>query len=199
MQCNTAPYIIGHGKHRPCKNRAETVQPWLTKQKSHEIFRSTASTVDIPNHWDPQAKQQPTGLIACGAVRRRLVRAPSIVQTKRKTSTQRVLVFLGAMEGTRIPGLLIRSARRAIPSIFGSYVLSHFLAIHRRFQASSFCTLCPILQRFAPFARFETVQKPCRNRALTPGQTKIHFIRQRLDGIGSCDRTPKIKSWRILL
>ena len=39
MQCNTAPYIIGHGKHRPCKNRAETVHPWLTKQKSHEIFR----------------------------------------------------------------------------------------------------------------------------------------------------------------
>ena len=110
------------------------MQPWLTKQKSHEIFRSTASTVDIPNHWDLQqrrlrpvadarrscwgsgqqdasatqgtrrmlgaatrnSKQQPTGLIACGAVRRRLVRAPSIVQTKRKTSTQRVLVFLGA-------------------------------------------------------------------------------------------------------
>ncbi|WP_206671180.1 MULTISPECIES: hypothetical protein, partial [unclassified Faecalibacterium] len=58
MQCNTAPYIIGHGKHRPCKNRAETVQPWLTKQKSHEIFRSTASTVDIPTRWDPRAKQQ---------------------------------------------------------------------------------------------------------------------------------------------
>jgi hypothetical protein len=58
LQCNTAPYIIGHGKHRPCKNRAETVQPWLTKQKSHEIFRSTASTVDIPTRWDPRAKQQ---------------------------------------------------------------------------------------------------------------------------------------------
>ena len=43
---------------KPCKNRAETVHSWLTKQKSHEIFRSTASTVDIPNHWDPQAKQQ---------------------------------------------------------------------------------------------------------------------------------------------
>ena len=74
--------------------------------------------------WDPRAKQQPTGLIACGAARRRPVRAPSIVQTKRKTSTQRVLVFLGAMEGTRTPGLLIRSARRAIPSIFGSYALT---------------------------------------------------------------------------
>ena len=42
-------------------------------------------------------------------MRRRPVRAPSIVRTKRKTSTQRVLVFLGAMEGTRTPGLLIRS------------------------------------------------------------------------------------------
>ena len=190
MQCNTAPYIIGHGKHRPCKNRAETVQPWLTKQKSHEIFRSTASTVDIPNHWDLQqrrlrpvadarrscwgsgqqdasatqgtrrmlgaatrnSKQQPTGLIACGAVRRRLVRAPSIVQTKRKNSTQRVLVFLGAMEGTRTPGLLIRSARRAIPSIFGSYVLSLFLGdtsqvlsfefLHPLSDFATICTLC---------------------------------------------------------
>jgi len=190
LQCNTAPYIIGHGKHRPCKNRAETVQPWLTKQKSHEIFRSTASTVDIPNHWDLQqrrlrpvadarrscwgsgqqdasatqgtrrmlgaatrnSKQQPTGLIACGAVRRRLVRAPSIVQTKRKTSTQRVLVFLGAMEGTRTSGLLIRSARRAIPSIFGSYVLSPILCeasqvlnfefLHPLSDFATICTLC---------------------------------------------------------
>ena len=41
-------------------DRAETVQPWLTKQKSHEIFRSTASTVDIPARWDPQAKQSRT-------------------------------------------------------------------------------------------------------------------------------------------
>ena len=133
-------------------DRAKTAQPWLTKQKSHEIFRSTASTVDIPNHWDPQAKQQPTGLIACGAVRRRLVRAPSIVQTKRKTSTQRVLVFLGAMEGTRTPGLLIRSARRAIPSIFGSYVLTPFLSDTPQILSFEFlrplsdfatiCTLC---------------------------------------------------------
>ena len=122
------------------------------KQKSHEIFRSTASTVDIPNHWDPQAKQQPTGLIACGAVRRRLVRAPSIVQTKRKTSTQRVLVFLGAMEGTRTPGLLIRSARRAILSIFGSYVSTLFICdtsqvlsfefLHSLSDFAMICTLC---------------------------------------------------------
>ena len=41
-------------------HRAKTVHPWLAKQKSHEIFRSTASTVDIPTHWDPQAKQSLT-------------------------------------------------------------------------------------------------------------------------------------------
>ena len=175
-------------------DRAKTVQKpcthGLQNKKSHEIFRSTASTVDIPNHWDLQqrrlrpvadarrscwgsgqqdasaaqgtrrmlgaatrnSKQQPTGLIACGAVRRRLVRVPSIVQTKRKTSTQRVLVFLGAMEGTRTPGLLIRSARRAIPSIFGSYVSTSFLCdtsqilnlefLHPLSDFATICTLC---------------------------------------------------------
>jgi len=29
--------------------------------------------VDIPTGWEPRAKQQPTGLIACGAMRRRPV------------------------------------------------------------------------------------------------------------------------------
>ena len=74
-------------------DRAETVQPWLTKQKSHEIFRSTASTVDIPTRWDPRAKQQPTGLIACGAMRRRPVRAPSIAQTKKEKPAHNVYWF----------------------------------------------------------------------------------------------------------
>jgi len=36
------------------------VQTLPEKQKSHEIFRSTAFTVDIPNRWDPRAKQSRT-------------------------------------------------------------------------------------------------------------------------------------------
>ena len=32
----------------------------LQNKKSHEIFRSTASTLDIPSRWDPQAKQSRT-------------------------------------------------------------------------------------------------------------------------------------------
>ena len=58
----------------------------------------------------------------------------------------------GAMEGTRTPGLLIRSARRAIPSIFGSYVSASFLGgtsrvlsfefLHSLSDFAMICTLC---------------------------------------------------------
>ena len=60
--------------------------------------------------------------------------------------------LFGAMEGTRTPGLLIRSARRAIPSIFGSYVLPLFLGdksqvlnfefLHPLSDFATICTLC---------------------------------------------------------
>ena len=60
--------------------------------------------------------------------------------------------LFGAMEGTRTPGLLIRSARRAIPSIFGSYVLTSFLGeasqifsfefLHPLSDFATICTLC---------------------------------------------------------
>ena len=60
--------------------------------------------------------------------------------------------FSGAMEGTRTPGLLIRSAHRAILSIFGSYVLSSFLNdtsqvlslefLHSLSDFATICTLC---------------------------------------------------------
>ena len=60
--------------------------------------------------------------------------------------------FFGAMEGTRTPGLLIRSARRVIPSIFGSYVSTLFLCdtsqvlslefLHPLSDFATICTLC---------------------------------------------------------
>ena len=40
---------------KTCRNRA--TMAYKTK-KSHEIFRFTASTVDIPTRWNPRAKQQ---------------------------------------------------------------------------------------------------------------------------------------------
>ena len=38
----------------------KSVQTLPEKQKSHEIFRFTASTLDIPSRWDPRAKQSRT-------------------------------------------------------------------------------------------------------------------------------------------
>ena len=71
----------------------KSVQTLPEKQKSHEIFRFTASTVDIPTRWNPRAKQQPTELIACDAMRRRPVRAPSIAQTKKEKPAHNVYWF----------------------------------------------------------------------------------------------------------
>ena len=67
----------------------------------------------------------------------------------------------------------------------------YFLAKQRSFSPGNFCTLCRILQRKAPSARFETVQKPCRNRALTLRQMINRPIPHRLDGIGLSDRTAR--------
>ena len=50
--------------------------------------------------------------------------------------------------------------------------LRHFCAKHRDFLPGNFCTLCRILQVRVPIASLETVQKQCRNRALTLGQMK---------------------------
>ena len=60
--------------------------------------------------------------------------------------------LFGAREGTRTPGLLIRSAHRAIPSIFGSYVstlllcdtsqILNFEFLHPLSDFVMICTLC---------------------------------------------------------
>ena len=50
--------------------------------------------------------------------------------------------------------------------------LRYFCAKHRDFSRCNFCTLCRILQVSVPIASLETVQKQCRNRALTLGQIK---------------------------
>ena len=42
----------------------------IKKTPSRICAQTAATTVDIPEDWDPRAKQQPTGLIAYGAARR---------------------------------------------------------------------------------------------------------------------------------
>ena len=78
----------------------------------------------------------------------------------------------GALEGTRIPGPLIKRASQAGYSDFETFEFSFFFAKHRDFSLYNFCTPCRILQVRVPIASLETVQKQCRNRALTLGQMK---------------------------
>ena len=73
--------------------------------------------------------------------------------TTKKHRTKICLVLFGAPAGIRIPDTLIKRAHRAEHS----------------FPPSNFCTLCRILQVRVPIATLETVQKQCRNRALTLG------------------------------
>ena len=126
---------------------------------------------------DPRAlNTSPPG---CCLPRLRLGRAVRVPSThkKRKTRTQCVLVFLGAMEGTRTPGLLIRSqslypaelpthtlrARNMMYYSTGSELCQHFFAIifllfsgameRRRlfvFLLYRFCINCDIITVLAP-------------------------------------------------
>ena len=129
----------------------------LAALRAAALFESSRRTVnrslllDIPTRWEPRTKQQPAGLIACPAVQGRAVRILPIAQ-KESPAHKSVSGILGAMEGTRTPGLLIRSARRAIPSIFGSYVSTLFLSdtsqilnfefLHPLSDFATICTLC---------------------------------------------------------
>ena len=79
----------------------------------------------------------------------------------------------GALEGTRIPGPLIKRAHRAEHSDFRSFEFTSFLCKASCFSLCNFCALCRILQVRVPIASLETVQKQCRNRALTLGQIKM--------------------------
>ena len=60
--------------------------------------------------------------------------------------------------------------------------LCYFYAKYRDFLPGNFCTLCRILQVRVPIASLETVQKQCRNRALTLGQMKNDSFNHWLDG-----------------
>ena len=51
----------------------EKSEPFSYREKVRIFYFSGRLPVDIPTGWEPRAKQQPTGLIAYGAARRRPV------------------------------------------------------------------------------------------------------------------------------
>ena len=114
----------------------------LQNKKARKSFDPQLPRQTFPDG-DPRAlNNSPPG---CCLPRLRLGRAVRVPSThkKRKTRTHCVLVFLGAMEGTRTPGLLIRSqslypaelpthtlrARNMMYYSTGSELCQHFFAI----------------------------------------------------------------------
>jgi len=113
--------------------------------------------LDIPTGWEPRAKQSRTVALLAALCAAALFEPLPSRKQKRKTSTQCVLVFLGAMEGTRTPGLLIRRNRMA---------------------HSLHC-----LHVFAPVIHPCDVQKMCKSvqRQNQPGKTGCFAQPQKLD------------------
>ena len=84
-------------------DRAETVRPWLTKQKSHEIFRSTASTLDIPSRWDPRAKQSRTVALLAALCAAALFESFHRADKKKNQNTNVFWFFLVRWKGLEPP------------------------------------------------------------------------------------------------
>ena len=84
-------------------DRAKTVQPWLAKQKSHEIFRFTASTLDIPSRWEPRAKQSRTVALLAALRAAALFEPLPSRRQKEKPEHKCVLVFLVRWKGLEPP------------------------------------------------------------------------------------------------
>ena len=63
--------------------------------------KRSGTPVDIPNGWDPRAKQQPTGLIAYGAAHRRPVLVLLGTPPKKKSAVaKQQRIFGGVPSGT---------------------------------------------------------------------------------------------------
>lgn len=133
----------------------------LAALRAAALFESSRRTVnrslllDIPTRWEPRTKQQPAGLIACPAVQGRAVRILPIAQ-KESPAHKSVSGILGAMEGTRTPGLLIRSQ-----SLYPAELPTHtFRSEHDVFYHSDwvlstvFCKYFYLFQKAAFFMIF---------------------------------------------
>ena len=148
----------GSGRRRCCSNPLGShPQQLLT------VFRAERSLlVDIPTGWEPRTEQQPTGLIAHPAAQGRAVRILPVAQ-KRKAQTQCAWAFLGAMEGTRTPGLLIRRNRIAH---FVHFIIQRQIVVliesqlfFRCYSVASFALLARLCTCYPSLRCAENVQK----------------------------------------
>ena len=73
------------------------------KQKSHEIFRFTASTLDIPSRWDPRAKQSRTVALLAALCAAALFEPLHRADKKKNQNTNVFWFFLVRWKGLEPP------------------------------------------------------------------------------------------------
>ena len=73
------------------------------KQKSHEIFRFTASTLDIPSRWDPRAKQSRTVALLAALCAAALFESFHRTDKKKNQNTNVFWFFLVRWKGLEPP------------------------------------------------------------------------------------------------
>ena len=76
----------------------------------------------------------------------------------------------GALEGTRIPGPLIKRTRGASFVNFWIYAESLYLIYHRYFNIAILCIICIQCNSLQPLSSYSGVQKVCKN--VQTGKTK---------------------------
>ena len=119
--------------------------------------RFTASTVDIPTGWDPRAKQSRAVALLAVLCTAALFKSLPSCRQKEKPEHECVLVFLGAMEGTRTPGLLIRSQ-----SLYPAELPTHtFRSEHDVFYHSVAGLSTDFLKYFRSFSKRTSFRPVC--------------------------------------
>ena len=81
----------------------KSVQTLPEKQKSHEIFRFTASTLDIPSRWDPRAKQSRTVALLAALCAAALFEPFHRADKKKNQNTNAFWFFLVRWKGLEPP------------------------------------------------------------------------------------------------
>ena len=88
----------------------------LLPRTKRNRYKMGTPLIDIPIDWDPQAKQQPTGLIACGINAAALFEVPSLAQKEKPAHDVYWFLVRGrGLEPPRINHTHLKRARLPVP------------------------------------------------------------------------------------
>ena len=91
LKSPTGAFIAAQPRHSHFRRTQKNPNPSPIEKRFGFSILAVVLPVDIPTGWKPRAKQQPTGLIACGAAHRRPVQV--LFRTEKKKQNTNVFCF----------------------------------------------------------------------------------------------------------